>query len=240
MSPTIRLVAAIDFGTHGTGFAWAFASERDRAPKARRILLHEDWAAQPIVYVKNLTALLLDGSGSVLEWGYQAQERYLVESRTRPDLEYFQRFKMGLLPSPDDPIDGPAGPGRSADELIVAYLREFHRFAMKSIIDGSGVAEDEILWCLTVPAIWRDRERQIMRDCAVAAGFPGGHDRLLIAVEPEVAALYCRYETGRDIDVNGSRFMVVDAGGGTVDITSYEVGAAGLSGAVSAVPVSDL
>src|SRR5208282_2300183 len=194
MTSPARLIAAIDFGTHGTGFAWAFMSEQEREPMQRRINLFDDWVGQPANYPKNLSALLLDDSGEVIEWGYQAQKVYQVESKENPRLEYFERFKMGLLPVHGGRriVGTPSVLGRSPDKLTTAYLSKFYQFALDRIIDGSGVAEDEINWCLTVPAIWQDRERQVMRDCAVAAGLPGG-DRLLIAVEPEVAGLYCRF-----------------------------------------------
>jgi len=230
MTGSARVIAAIDFGTHGTGFAWAFTSERSRAPGERRINFFDDWIGQPANYVKNLSALLLDGSGEVVEWGYQAQKHFQVESRTDPRLKYFQRFKMGLLPAKDAQhgTESPSVPGKSPSELITMYLANFRRFAFDKIIAGSSVAEDEIVWCLTVPAIWKDRERQMMRDCAVAAGLPD--DRLLIAVEPEVAALYCRFDTGHaSLGSVGERFMVIDAGGGTVDITAYQTTDNGLS-----------
>ncbi|MFC4029913.1 Hsp70 family protein [Streptomyces polygonati] len=225
MTEQVRLVAAIDFGTHGTGFAWSFASERDREPVHRRINLFDDWEGQPTNYVKNLTAILLDGTGDVLEWGYQASRRFQVETREHPEYEYAQGFKMGLLPGVAKVTDSstPAGPGMSPRELITAYLKAFRRFALDRIVAGSGVQEDEIAWVLTVPAIWQDRERQIMRDCAVEAGFPEVPERLLIAIEPEVAALYCRFDSGHSgVGEAGDRFVVVDAGGGTVDITAYE------------------
>ncbi|HTJ69512.1 MAG TPA: Hsp70 family protein [Actinospica sp.] len=226
-----RIVAAIDFGTHGTGFAWAFSSARDDEPTRRNIYMFDNWTSQPTTYVKNLSALLLDGSGGVVAWGYEAQKLFQTESREHPEYEYAERFKMRLLPPEDAAGSGAAaGPGRSPQTLITAYLRSFYRFTLEQIIARSGVAEDEITWCLTVPAIWKDRERQIMRDCAVAAGLPADTDRLLIAVEPEVAALYCRFDGGySEVGDVGDRFMVVDAGGGTVDITAYEKTADGLT-----------
>ncbi|XP_021342887.1 heat shock 70 kDa protein 12B-like [Mizuhopecten yessoensis] len=53
-------------------------------------------------------------------------------------------------------------------------------------------------------------------------------DKLMLALEPEAAALYCRYlpgEEAKDIrnDFHGGRYMVVDMGGGTVDIAVHEV-----------------
>ena len=46
-------------------------------------------------------------------------------------------------------------------------------------------------------------------------------DRLSLALEPEVAGLYC--QNSGEIHVKPRKFTVLDIGGGTVDITSYRV-----------------
>ncbi|XP_062588781.1 heat shock 70 kDa protein 12B-like [Saccostrea cucullata] len=87
----------------------------------------------------------------------------------------------------------------------------------------------DILWVLTVPAIWSDEAKQFMREAAIQAGIQDDH--LVLALEPESAALLCKQlaltKAAQDINIRmfdpGSKFMVVDCGGGTVDVTSYEV-----------------
>ncbi|XP_052690682.1 heat shock 70 kDa protein 12A-like [Crassostrea angulata] len=88
---------------------------------------------------------------------------------------------------------------------------------------------DDILWVLTVPAIWSDQAKQFMREAAIQAGIRDDH--LVLALEPESAALLCKQlaltKKADDIKVQmfepGSKFMVVDCGGGTVDVTAYRV-----------------
>lgn len=88
---------------------------------------------------------------------------------------------------------------------------------------------DDILWVLTVPAIWSDQAKQFMREAAIQAGIRDDH--LVLALEPESAALLCKHlaltKKAGDINVQmfeaGSKFMVVDCGGGTVDVTAYRV-----------------
>ena len=62
-----------------------------------------------------------------------------------------------------------------------------------------------------------------MFKAAVEAGLPDDRDRLLLAREPAVAALYCKAKGEAVLGTAGTRFLVVDAGGGTVDITAYQV-----------------
>ena len=72
MPKPFRVAAAIDFGTHGTGFAWAAVSQDNSEPHNRRISLFEDWPDQSIASPKNRSAVLLDSGGQFLAWGDQA------------------------------------------------------------------------------------------------------------------------------------------------------------------------
>ncbi|WP_432967570.1 Hsp70 family protein [Dactylosporangium sp. CA-233914] len=217
-----RVAAAIDFGTHGSGFAWAFTSEQQRPIAERRLTFHMEWIDQPAPYVKTRSALLVDAGGKVLDWGFAAARRYKLESRGGTDIGLEHGFKMRL------PEGDPA-----AARLVTRYLRELYHYAVDRITDEAQVREDEIRWCVTVPAIWRDRERHLMRGAAVAAGMPDDVRRLLIAVEPEVATQYCQGHLQLSAGADGeqepgeSAMLVIDAGGGTVDLSSFRIDAAG-------------
>ncbi|KAL5012615.1 hypothetical protein ScPMuIL_011166 [Solemya velum] len=86
------------------------------------------------------------------------------------------------------------------------------------------------MWVLTVPAIWSDSAKQFMREAAKDAGIE--KHQLRIALEPEAASLYCQHiptetlvdASGAKFGVSGAgtRYMVVDLGGGTADITVHE------------------
>ncbi len=79
-----------------------------------------------------------------------------------------------------------------------------------------------------MPAIWDDQARDTMRRAAKRAGIPTEENRFLLGLEPEVAALYTRNKlSGGGTETSGTRLLIVDAGGGTVDITAYEVEAGG-------------
>ncbi|KAL6364534.1 hypothetical protein LRP88_01937 [Fusarium phalaenopsidis] len=80
---------------------------------------------------------------------------------------------------------------------------------------------------LTVPATWSDTAKQLTIDAARDAGFASRpHDRVRLIAEPEAAAhlaLRSSIQHVQDLIEVGARVMVCDLGGGTVDITSYEV-----------------
>ncbi|CAC5381840.1 unnamed protein product [Mytilus coruscus] len=98
-----------------------------------------------------------------------------------------------------------------------------------------GLDDDDIHWVVTVPAIWNDQARQFMIEASEKANI--GKDNLTLALEPEGAAMYCKYlamdkkERGDETELKAfdenARFMVIDLGGGTIDITVSEVLATG-------------
>jgi hypothetical protein len=111
-------------------------------------------------------------------------------------------------------------------------------------------------WVLTVPAIWKDRGKQMMREAAYKSGLiydvpqikkftnpPASlpelyipsfaKEKLVLALEPECAALYCQQLTAdmlashclRDPyeSVSSRQYMILDIGGGTVDIAIHDL-----------------
>jgi molecular chaperone DnaK (HSP70) len=60
-----------------------------------------------------------------------------------------------------------------------------------------------------------------MRTAAIQAGLISAHDppdRLMITSEPEAGALYCEKSCRESNLMEGDRFMICDAGGGTIDL----------------------
>jgi hypothetical protein len=115
------------------------------------------------------------------------------------------------------------------ETVFTQYLEKLYQHALKEITDA-GFPARQIRWCITVPAIWSQADRDFTRAAAIRAGFPDDDARLLMIAEPEAAAIYCRSQLAvlaeaashlSTADLEKARFMVVDGGGGTVDITSY-------------------
>ena len=220
-----RLVVAIDFGTSRSGYAYAFS-------KNKRIQSRISWPDLPYKYPKTLTHLLYAPEGSVDSWGATARYKLAQLRRDQESgYEFFTNFKMDLRENKKSrgPVSyGSSGHQVRTQDLIADYLRFIKDIFFEEIRElvGTSLRDDEIQWCLTVPAIWSDGEKQIMRLASQAAGLisekPSDEDRLLFTLEPEAAALHCQHNCHIDLPPS-TRFMIVDCGGGTVDITSYEV-----------------
>ncbi len=229
-----KVVAAIDFGTYGSGYAWAVISDQNQNPRTRQIKTRTQWIAQPVASAKNLTALLLSSSGDEVEaWGFEAKQ--LSTNNPNSPIILAQGFKMKLI---DAPLDIPTTSSAtvSVDKLISLYLKEIYNLALADI-QNSGYKSEEIRWCLTVPAIWNDYQKQVMRKAAIEAGLPDDEKMLIFVLEPEAAAHYARIAGVRTLGATGgrranllspgSRFMIADCGGGPVDITAYRTDSQG-------------
>lgn len=84
-----------------------------------------------------------------------------------------------------------------------------------------------IKYVITVPAIWDEPGKRVMRLAAFHAGLIEKEDSkaLLLALEPECAALatIADLTDGSAVSKVGASVLIVDAGGGTVDIVMDEV-----------------
>jgi hypothetical protein len=234
---TARVVMAIDFGTSRSGYAFAFTGDRLIQRRTR-------WPDLPYPYVKTLTNLLRSPLGEITAWGYTARTELarLIEENAAQGHELLTSFKTSLhtgQPTPEGPVVR-LGENQTIPvvELIAAYMERLKDFALEELhVSTTGLLQPpDIFWCLTVPAIWTDADKQWMRNAAQRAGLirsdPADAARLCLVLEPEAAALHClEQEQQADPDHTalqpGTRFMVVDAGGGTVDITVHEVGPEG-------------
>ncbi|MFI0723239.1 Hsp70 family protein [Streptomyces sp. NPDC021224] len=239
---TVRVAAAVDFGTHGTGFAWSVIEPLNDVAAERTIIRssYKPMGKYEITQAKNLSAVLTGADGAVVEWGYAARARWLqlLETGTTDGWGYATGYKMALRA--DTGEMGVARAQGTADIRGTAAVRSLVtgclakvRASAEETLAASGFLPGEVRWCLTVPAVWDEDDKQLMREAAVAAGFPDDEERLLLTYEPEAAAVTAFLSLGLVIDGTGqtdrvpltkagTRFMVVDCGGGTVDITAYE------------------
>jgi molecular chaperone DnaK (HSP70) len=86
----------------------------------------------------------------------------------------------------------------------------------------------KIRWVLTVPALWGEDHKLFMKKAAVQAGIidHSSSTQLLLCLEPEGASIQCREdaeETLKSEMLKNDIVMVLDCGGGTVDITVHKL-----------------
>lgn len=76
-SDEAKVVAAVDFGTHGTGFAWTVRTPLNDDPLTRRVQFFTRFPGRQLDSPKNLTAILVTDDGDTVAWGHEARARWV-------------------------------------------------------------------------------------------------------------------------------------------------------------------
>ncbi|KAK3588035.1 hypothetical protein CHS0354_012081 [Potamilus streckersoni] len=230
-SSTKLIVAAIDFGTTYSGYAYSFLSDFKKDPLNIYAKYWKTGGGEGLVTEKTPTTILFKPNGEFHSFGYEAEDQYaeLAEDDEHKNWHYFSRFKMKLhgqakirreMKLMDD--QGHQMPAMKVFSEAIKYLKSH---LLESVHEKVlGVKDTDIHWVITVPAIWDDGAKQFMREAGKEAGIPD--NQLDLALEPEAAAIYCKAISvkldGSSFEP-GTQFILVDLGGGTADITIHEV-----------------
>ncbi|KAM9471673.1 heat shock 70 kDa protein 12A-like [Salvelinus alpinus] len=229
---------AIDFGTAYSGYAFCVSSEdsepRPRIPKWGQ----EHGFNSP----KTPTCILFDEHKEFMKFGYDAKMAYTKMHGADAQKHFlFENFKMELYGKKINKnlmIKAQNGKSMSALKITTETLRYLKDHALKTIGDhtsGRQFIASDVTWVLTVPAIWNAAAKQFMREAAIAAGLATdlNSDSLILALEPEAASVWCQKlpsdgfiseEMNCTLEQTpGTKYMVVDCGGGTIDLTVHEV-----------------
>eukprot|EP00826_Nyctotherus_ovalis_P021278 TRINITY_DN1683_c0_g1_i2.p1 TRINITY_DN1683_c0_g1~~TRINITY_DN1683_c0_g1_i2.p1 ORF type:complete len:255 (+),score=75.23 TRINITY_DN1683_c0_g1_i2:230-994(+) len=140
----------------------------------------------------------------------------------------FQSYKMHLLRMDKNAI---AADGRelSLMTVISQTLKYIADKALAKLTEQIGkVVPTKIRWLLTVPALWNEEHKQFMRKAALEAGIIDdvNSPQLILCLEPEGASIQCREDSEESLKkelVRPKVVMVLDCGGGTVDITVHRL-----------------
>ncbi|TVY30987.1 Heat shock 70 kDa protein [Lachnellula hyalina] len=211
-----KLVIGLDFGTTFSGIAYAFSNERK--PDLVSIM---DWPGlegnkQP----KVPTVICYDEADKTkFTWGGMKHPREVVPG-----------IKLLLDPDQPGPLYLPESSaksdlkslGKPAVDVAADFIGAMYKHAISRI--ESKVPSDYLEMCqkqfvLSVPAVWSDKAKNKTLQAAKRAGI---HPISLIK-EPEAAAMYTLHGLKDKMLAVGDAFVICDAGGGTVDLISYEI-----------------
>ncbi|KAF9290578.1 hypothetical protein BGZ68_006688 [Mortierella alpina] len=211
------VVMAIDFGTTYSGVAYALKADGEVHDMTK-------WPRHMQQYPKTPTlSLYKKDSQKIIEWGHAARLAMLKPSAR--DYTLLRKFKLQL----DETLQSaPLENGITPLEAVTHYLKKLHGHVMMELMKGffKNYSPNQFQYCLTVPAMWSDAAKNTMRRAAIGAGLIQEGDppnRLMLISEPEAAAMYCERMVDRFSLKDGDRFMICDAGGGTVDLIVFEV-----------------
>ncbi|KAF0761930.1 heat shock 70 kDa protein 12A-like [Aphis craccivora] len=221
-SPEDGIVVAIDIGT-------TYTDESDTIVDGQKIP----------------TALLLSPDFNFHSFGTAARDYFHdMHPEEAHKWYYFDKFKMFLYNkdeiSRETHIMAANSVSLPATRILTEALRHLRYLILEELTErcSEALSLDSISWILTVPAIWNKSTRQLMKEIAIEAGLGSleNPESVTIVLEPEAAAVYCRsarlkntkdsYETDycvlNEIS-DGYNYLVVNCGGGTVDVTIHQV-----------------
>ncbi|CAI5677930.1 unnamed protein product [Oreochromis niloticus] len=238
MNESLDCIIAIDFGTAYSGYAFNIGRKgKEIEPFLKR------WGKEHgLDTPKTPTCILFDEHEEFLQFGYESKRTYInMHGEEAKKHYFFENFKMALYSKKlnrDVMIKAANGKSMTAFKVFTAALWYLKEDALK-IINANPEKKftaSDFTWVLTVPAIWDPSAKQFMREAATEAGIvkEENEEKLIIALEPEAASVWCKKlpadgfitqnHDGGSLDQSpGTQYMVVDCGGGTIDITVHEV-----------------
>lgn len=122
----------------------------------------------------------------------------------------------------------------TVERMLIDYLQCLSNFIISELRlkYGKHFSKEDVQWCLTVPAIWDESAKQVMKVCAEKAGMVKGAEcstsldaspyPLDIILEPEAASVYCQQKAKALNLKHRDKLLVADVGGGTIDLVVHE------------------
>ncbi|RIA82248.1 hypothetical protein C1645_809689 [Glomus cerebriforme] len=217
----IRAVVGLDFGTTYSGFTYCHIADGNNP------VTNDKWSNE-LGQLKTNTVVQYDEHyENIKTWGYSAlskrpNKKKGNKNESRP-VELFKLYlgKLSDELKPKLPVD--------YKKAITDYLREIGKLIKDSISSAWSEIEflENVLIVITVPAEYSENDKGIMRECVYNAGLikEKYSGKLQFTTEPEAAAIYCMENVLKIHDLNTPKttFMIVDCGGGTVDLTTQKL-----------------
>ncbi|KAG5956760.1 hypothetical protein E4U57_002313 [Claviceps arundinis] len=211
-----KLIIALDFGTTYSGVAYCFANKTDAKPIAIM-----KWPGNRGISAPKIPTVIeySDEGPAGFRWGASADKTrggivaiklLLDPEQERPLYLSANNTRKQLKSLPKKPV-----------EIAADFIRAIYEHALGEIYTTVPKAYMDICqkeFVLSVPAVWSDAAKNATLEAAELAGIKS----VTVVKEPEAAALYSIKTLDFSIEKNDV-FVVCDAGGGTVDLISYEV-----------------
>ncbi|KAI0533997.1 hypothetical protein GGR58DRAFT_520826 [Xylaria digitata] len=214
------IIIGLDFGTTYSGAVWAHSERPDE--------LHEiDAWPQSRINDRLVSSLKVPTqlrylANDEFEWGSQIP-------RNVDPKEVHKLFKLALEPtmfrSSTDAL-GEISLPRNVGQIITDFMSGMFKYVLRKIYErlGREMAEDlPIHVVITVPIIWSDLSKQrTLEAFRLIPNLPKSVTTSLLS-EPEAAAISALGDFEKVSLKAKDTFIVVDAGGGTVDLVTYTV-----------------
>ncbi|KAL4244993.1 hypothetical protein ABKN59_002858 [Abortiporus biennis] len=222
-----RLVLAFDVGTTFSAVAYCVL-DPGIEPQIQAI---NRYPGQENGDCKIPTVLYYTQEGKLRAAGAEAMANVMRLVAEDEELIFVEWFKLHLRPTPlKDSHPRPLPPGKSAEDVFTDFLGYLYECARRFVTESRPNGEnfwnslrDSTEIILTHPNGWEGQQQDKMRAAALSiSDIAVGHARVSFVTEGEASLHYClQSATVRDAIQTGNNIMIIDAGGGTIDISTY-------------------
>lgn len=243
-----KLVIAFDIGTTYSGASYCVLDpgEIPKIHGVNRYPTQEHVGGDS----KIPSILYYDANGQVAAIGAEALRETTIEAAEENEWTKVEWFKLHLkpastLPGPQSVAeDGsnainedieipPLSLNKSATTIFSDFLKYLFLCTRDYIIETHAngdtlwaALKDKVHFILSHPNGWEGPQQTLMRQASIMAGLipdtSEGHDRVEFVTEGEASLHYCvSSDMASGVATTGSGIIIVDAGGGTVDLSTY-------------------
>ena len=208
-----KVIVAIDFGTSGTSYSYAFTDCKED------ILTPEE--------IKKPTEIILDSQKKYIAFGNGCRKFLSSENSLKQKYYHFSDIKMKLYKNEKKIASNNDNTLIDLELVISQVLKAVKKEALEVICSKrNNIQESDVEWKVTVPAIWREKSKEIMINASKSCGIFNEYKddkSLFLALEPEAAAFDYIIEKSSDKNAVklGSNYIICDIGGGTIDISTH-------------------
>ncbi|TFK20828.1 hypothetical protein FA15DRAFT_707733 [Coprinopsis marcescibilis] len=231
-----KLVLAFDVGTTYSGVSYSIL-DPGVVPEIRGVTR---FPAQENVGgdCKIPSLLYYDKNGVVQAAGAEAVRDEVLTLKEDEEWIATPWFKLHLRPNtiPSNEMSGkipPLPPNKTAVQVLSDFLRYLYQCSRTYIEETHGVGtnwwstvEGNVDFVLSHPNGWEGAQQEQMRHAAILAGLvkttSEAESRISFVTEGEASLHFCLHSgLPSDAMKDGSGVLIVDAGGGTVDMSAY-------------------
>ncbi|KAH8690900.1 hypothetical protein BGW36DRAFT_432676 [Talaromyces proteolyticus] len=222
-----HLIVGIDFGTVFSSVAFAFVANNE----VREDIITE-WPGTGTLPKQEIpTVLYYDGHQNVVGWGLDIVDAIGSIGYPKAGVQKVEWFKQRLMLSgnaDNDHIEPYLPHGKSEIDVAADYFckirQVIHTHLQKTLGEAFRREEKNIHYYLTVPVVCSDAAKAATRAAATQAGLLSSENetQLTFIEGPKATAMYY-VKTGLFNWKLADAILIVDCGGGTVDLVAYEV-----------------
>ncbi|PCH36670.1 hypothetical protein WOLCODRAFT_92097 [Wolfiporia cocos MD-104 SS10] len=233
-----KLIIAFDVGTTYSGAAYAVL-DPGIIPEIKNVTRYPG-QENAVGDTKIPSVLYYNPDGTIHSVGAETDQPGMALIAEDEDLILVEWFKLHLRPDSlaSDELNKktipPLPPNKTVVEVFADFLRYLYactkRYIVETHANGASLwasVESTIESVLSHPNGWEGPQQQQMRRAAILAGLipdsPSGKSRINFVTEGEASLYFCvRNGLVSDSLRDGQSVLIVDAGGGTVDLSAYK------------------